>query len=334
LVLVGIIVNVGYAQKPETPTIYKWRLQSTHAASDATYQYLFPHLAKKLDEFSNGRIKLTYYAGGALVPVQETLNMLGKGVFEMGLSVGAYWQGLMPVAGLEFGFPNAWHSSEETFTVFYERGILELLRRAYAEHNVRYLGAPTADAFCIESMVNFKNLEGLRKLKIRSIGVPTVLLNKLGCKTVQIAWPELYTALKLGTADACTVGIYYWYMAKIPEISKYVMWPPLFNPGTLNLMMNLKVWNELPPDIKQVVDYAVLDSIFYMHRNDRNQTDLMYDRLKNEYKVEFIHLSTEDKNEIAKASRELWKDLAKKDKYSEQFMKIIEDFSKEKGHIK
>lgn len=332
LVFVISMVSMGYAQQPAKT--YNWRLQSTHIAGDPTYQYLFPRLAKKLDEFSNGRIKLTFYAGGALVPVGETLNMLGKGVFEMAYSAPAYWQGIMPVAGLEFGFPGSWNSAEEQMALFNDRGLTELLRQAYADQGVRYLSVYHGDPFCIESMVNFKNLAGLRKLKVRSIGVSTTLLNKLGVKTVQIAWPELYMALKLGTADACTVGLYYWYEAKIPEICKYILWPPLYNPSVGNLMMNLKVWNGLPADIKSIVDYAVQDTIFFMHRHDTNQRDFMYDRLKNEYKCEFITLPPEDKAELDKASQELWKELGTKDKYTSQFMKIVEEFGKYKGHIK
>jgi TRAP-type C4-dicarboxylate transport system substrate-binding protein len=333
LAVVGALVSVGDAQQKPTTPVYNWRLQATHLAGDPPFQWFFPRFTKNLEEFSNGRIKLTSYPGGSLVPVAETVNMLGKGVYEMGESVGAYWQGLIPVAGLEFGFPGAWHSPDDFFTLLHDRGLKEVLRNAYGEHNVRYVSGGLADPFCLESVAPFKSLSDLRKLKVRSIGVPTLLLNKLGIKTVQVAWPELYTALKLGTVDACTVGVYYWYQAKMAEICKYLLWPPLYNPATINIMMNLKVWNELPPDIKQIVDYSVQDAMWYLHRQDTYYRDLMYDKLKKEYKVQFIDLPDNDKAELKKASVELWKDLAAKDKYCAQFMKIIEEFAKSKGHI-
>jgi TRAP-type C4-dicarboxylate transport system substrate-binding protein len=333
MALVGMMVCVGDAQqKAATPT-YNWKLQATHVAGDPPFQWLFPRLAKNLDEFSNGRIKLNYFSGGALVPVAETLNMLGKGVFEMGESVGAYWQGLIPVAGLEFGFPGAWHSPDDFFSLLYDKGLQDVLRNAYAEQNVRYVTGGLADPFSLESVSPFKNLNDLRKLKVRSIGAPTNLLNNLGIRTVQVAWPELYTALKLGTVDACTVGIYYWYQAKMPELCKYVLWPPLYNPASINIMMNLKVWNELPPDIKQIVNYSVQDAVWYLHRQDTVQRDLMYDKLKKDYKVQFVELPDNDKAELRKASVELWGQLRKKDKYTEQFMKIVEEFAKSKGYI-
>lgn len=177
----GGLSSVSRAQQ-KAPT-YNWRLQATHVNGDPSFDSLFPRLATNIEKFSNGRIKLTYYAAGALVPVQETLNMLGKGVYEMGSSVGAYWQGLIPVAGLEFGFPGAWHSPDEFFTLLNDRGVKEVLQKAYAEHNVRYVAGALADPFCLESTRPFKSLDDLRKLKIRSIGVPTTLLNKLGIKT-------------------------------------------------------------------------------------------------------------------------------------------------------
>jgi len=332
LAVMGMLVSVSHAQ--QKPTTYNWRLQATHITGDPPFQWMFPRLVQKLDELSNGRIKLTCFPGGALVPVPETLNMLGKGVYEMASSVGAYWQGLIPAAGLEFGFPGSWHSTPEQMVLFHDKGMTDILRQAYAEHGVRYLSVYHIEPFCIESTVKVKNLNDLRKLKVRSIGVPTLLLNKLGVKTATIAWAELYMAMKLRTVDACTVGLYYWYQGKIPEIAKYVLWPPLYDPSSGNILMNLKTWTELPPDIKQIVNYAVDDAVWYMYRMLQEQFDFMYDKLKKEYGVEFITLPPEDQAEIKKAARELWPELAAKDKYSAQIMKIIEDYSRFKGHTK
>lgn len=216
LVIVLGIVGVTFtfsAAQTQSPE-YKWRLQSTHAPADPSTTYLMPRLVAKLKEFSNGRIQLDYYPGGTLVPIPETLNNLGRGVYEMAFSVGAYWQGTIPVAGLEFGAPYAWYSPAEQMTVFHEKGIIDVLREAYATQGVRYLGAYSGEAFGLQTRVKCKNLNDLRKLKIRSIGVASLWLSKLKISTVQIAWPELYMALKLGTADGCTVGEYYWYDGK------------------------------------------------------------------------------------------------------------------------
>lgn len=295
----------------------------------------FPRLAKKLDELSHGRIKLTVYPAGALVPVAETVNMLGKGVYEMAFTVGAYWIGLIPVAGLEFGIPGSWYSEEEMMVLFFDKGIQELLRDAYGEHGIRYLSVwpATGDPYHLESKVNFKNLDGLRKLKVRSTGVTTLLLDKLGVKSVPVAYPEVYMALKLGTIDATTQGLRAWWTAKLPEVTKYMMWPPLFIPSG-NTLMNLKVWNELPPDMKQAVEYAVLDSVFYSHRQMKTEFGKTYDDMKKDYGVEFVTLPPEDQAKMAKAAQELWTEMAKKDKYSAKFMAIVETYMKHMGHIK
>lgn len=335
LVLVWALVSVGYAQqKPAAPKVYNWRLQSTHMASDITYTKMFPYLSKKLDELSNGRIKFTYFHSGQLVPVGETLSMLGKGVYEMSYTSAAYWGGTLPVAQCEFGFPGAWYTTVEMMELFYDRGIHALLREAYAPLGVRYLAVFAGDPWCLESKVKVRNLDELKKLKVRTLATATTLLNKLGVKTVSVAFPELYMALKLGTVDACTVGLYTWYQNKFPEVTKYVLWPPIYNPTTGNLLMNLKTWNELPPDLKQAVDCAVVDTMFYMHRYTENDKDLMFDILKKDYGVEFIDLPAKDQAEIARAGHEIWADLAKMDKYTSRFMKIIEEFAKYKGRIK
>lgn len=115
------------------------------------------------------------------------------------------------------------------------------------------------------------------------------------------------------------------------EVSKYVLWPPLYNPASMNILMNLKLWNELPADIKQIVDYAVQDAVWYLHRQDTYHRELMYDKLKNEHKVQFVELPEADKRELRKVSMELWTELAEKDKYNAEFMKIISKFAKSKN---
>lgn len=334
LAMVGSIASVVYAQAPAPAKVYNWRLQSTHPAGHDANELLCKRIAKNLDAFSNGRIKLTIFASGALVPLSETLNMLGKGVFEMAFSYAGYWAGIMPVANLECGFPGSWRTAGEQAAMFYDKGIIEILTKAYAEQGVRYLvnWSAAAEGYSIESKVKFKNLNDLKKLKVRAVGPNAMFLNNLGIQTVNVPYPEAYMALKLGTIDACAFGLRSWITAKLYEVTKYLLMPTITIPHG-NILMNIKLWNELPPDIKMIVNYATMEAVWYMFRRDDNEVELMYKSLEKELGCELITLPPNDQAEMVKAQQKLWVDLVKDD-YCKQFMKIVEDYARYKGHIK
>ena len=70
-------------------------------------------VAERIRTLSGGRIDITVYAAGEVVPAFEVLGAVGGGVADIGHSASFYWQGKMPAAAffttVPFGLTPAEH---------------------------------------------------------------------------------------------------------------------------------------------------------------------------------------------------------------------------------
>jgi TRAP-type C4-dicarboxylate transport system substrate-binding protein len=102
----------------------------------------------------------------------------------------------------------------------------------------------------------------MKGLKIRTMGLDThkTIIGALGGQPAAIAWTEVYTALQTGVADGQMNPIPIIAFAKFNEVQKYLtLSGHLFAPYVW--VMNQKFWDELTPEEKNVVSYAVKSSI-------------------------------------------------------------------------
>jgi len=88
LVLVlALSVLTTACTKAEAPEQTNWTLQSAYPWGDYSMDCL-PKFAARVAELSEGRLEIDCLPGGSVVPVDETLSALGKGVFEVMTSSG------------------------------------------------------------------------------------------------------------------------------------------------------------------------------------------------------------------------------------------------------
>jgi TRAP-type mannitol/chloroaromatic compound transport system substrate-binding protein len=103
-------------------------------------------------------------------------------------------------------------------------------------------------------------IDDFKGLKIRSLPGPTTLMfEKLGCSVVKVPGAEIYSALNTGIIDACEfVGPSENYDAKLHEVTKYVQYPGIHSyTAARDVMVSLKMWKKLPPDLQEALQTAV-----------------------------------------------------------------------------
>ena len=337
IVLLGLIfvvsmVSMGYAQQPGPTKVYNWRMQHTHPLSSPFYSNVTTRLVKEIEARTGGRVKITLFPGGQLVPPGETLDACSKGVFEMMGSVGLYWGGIVPEAFIEFGLPMVGKSRFETMTLFWERGLLQLSREAYGERNLFYLNVAPADGQVIHSKVPFSNLAGLRKLKVRAFGQYGKFMEKLGVKTVAVPYPELYSALATGVVDAAISGNGEYEEMRFNEVAPNMTFPPVVETITGHWMVNKKVWDELPADLKNIIDLCGYESASYSARYYHDLTDNVPKRLP-KIKARAQYLPEKDVAEMQNVALKLWDEVGALNPRSAKMIGIIRDYMKFKGYL-
>jgi TRAP-type mannitol/chloroaromatic compound transport system substrate-binding protein len=138
-------------------------------------------------------------------------------------------------------------------------GGLELWRELYARFNlVPFLGGATGVQLGGWYNREINSMNDLKGLIIRMPGLGGKVMKKAGASAVTVAGGEIYTNLERGVIDATEwIGPYHDYLLGLHRVAKYYYYPGWHEPGTpLEVLVNQKAFNTLPPDLKAIVEAA------------------------------------------------------------------------------
>lgn len=330
--VVAMAMVVGFAGSSFGQKTYNWRLQSTYPVTSPFYKDVTTRLVKCIEENTGGRVKITMFPAGQLVPPGDVLDALGRGVFEMTAATAFYWGGILPEANIEFGLPMMWRDRYELETAFWEKGLLELFREAYAERRVHYLNVVPYGPLTINSRVPIKDLAQLRKMKVRVYGTYAKHMEKLGVKTVAIPYGEVYSALASGVIDAAITGMAEYEDMRFNEVAPYMHFPPVGGIIALHWLISKKAWDALPDDLKRPIDLCGYWGASFAARFTKDLDDTVQMRLP-KIGAKAVHLPEKDVAEMQKVADQIWDEVAAANPRSAKMIGIIREYLKSKGRL-
>jgi TRAP-type C4-dicarboxylate transport system substrate-binding protein len=256
-VLACCVIGLVSAEAAQAQVI-KWRAQSAFARGDFSAD-LLPSFAKEVEQKSQGRLVISTYYAGDLVPQDDTLKATTEGMIQMSQACGVFWSGVEPILGLEFGLPFGFKGSLEAVEgLVAKTGLYKMWEEAYARQNCQLLGIHTYGPYpAIASNKPIRKLEDFKGLKIRALLEVADLLKDLGAAPGYVPGGEIYMALKLGTFDAATYSVdairgFKWY-----EVIKYYILPYWCDWYFGDVVINKEAWNKLPDDLKVILQEAM-----------------------------------------------------------------------------
>ncbi|NPA24306.1 MAG: ABC transporter substrate-binding protein, partial [Deltaproteobacteria bacterium] len=205
----------GLALKPRKASakkVYHWKMVTTWPPHFPVLGESADMIAKWVEEMSEGRLKITVYGGGELVPPLGVFDAVSSGTVEMGHGAAYYWAGKHPAtqffAAVPFGLNaqgmNAWIVSG---------GGQQLWDELYAKFNLKAWPAGNTGVQMggwFNKEIN--SINDLKGLKMRIPGLGGKVLAKAGGNAVLVAGGEIYTNLDRGVIDATEwVGPYHDY---------------------------------------------------------------------------------------------------------------------------
>ncbi|HHJ18703.1 MAG TPA: TRAP transporter substrate-binding protein [Gammaproteobacteria bacterium] len=212
-------------------------------------------LASLIGEMSGGRIKVTVYGAGELVPAFEIFDTVSNGTAELGHGSAYYWKGKNAAfqffSTVPFGL-----TADEMNAWLYHGGGMKLWQAAYQPFGL----VPMAAGNTGVQMAGWFNkeintLEDLKGLKMRIPGLGGEVLKRLGGTPVNLPGGELFTAMQSGTLDATEwVNPYNDLAFGFHKVAKYYYYPGWHEPGTtLECFVNQKAFEALPADLQAIV---------------------------------------------------------------------------------
>lgn len=290
-------------------------------------------LADMCRTMSGGRLNITVYGGGELVPPLQAFDAVRQGAAEVGSGCPYYWAGKAPAAQFFAGFPFGLNAQQMNAWLLCGGG-MELWRELYAEYNlVPFAGGNTGVQMGgwfnrrIDSVADFKGL------KMRMPGLGGRVLERLGGTPVLLPGGELYTGLERGIIDATEwVGPYHDYIMGFHEIAKYYYSPGWHEPGTnFEFFVNKEKYEELPEDLQKIFEVATHYINLYTLSELEARNGEYMEKLR---AIDGLTITTFPK-ELIEAARiaadEVIEEYAESDPFAQKVYASIQDFRSKAG---
>jgi TRAP-type C4-dicarboxylate transport system substrate-binding protein len=205
----------------------------------------------ELEQRTNGKVKVRYFAGGSLLKPNAMIKGVEKGIADIGLSHAQYTPGRFPVmeaAEQPIGYPSAWVANQ-IMNDFYNK----FKPKEFDSVHVMWFHANGPAALMTTKPV--RTLEDLKGLTIRAPGSTGDVINALGGTAAPTPMPETYDAIAKNVVQGAFVANEATRSWRFGEVVKYIT--DTWRTGTsypFYVVMNKKKYNKLPPDVKQVFD--------------------------------------------------------------------------------
>lgn len=321
--------NPVFAQK----TI-KWKAQALWSAAELSYK-TFVDFCKRVKVLTNGRLEITPYSAGTIVPTFECLDAVTNNVMQAMHQWPGYFSGKEPafaaISDLIAGYSHPWQKD----AWMYYKGGWEMLNEMYRPYNAYTVGWMF---WGIESLISTKpirKMEDFRGLKMRvPHGMTALLMQKLGASVVVLPGGEVYSALDKGVIDASD-----WATPSMNqrmgffEVAKYYIYPGFHSMPLGGFTVNINEWNKLPDDIKQILKTACRewcwDSIERIAVDDIRANAEMKGK-----GVTAIAWSDEDLARVRLVAQEIWDEFSKKSPMTKKVIDSQKAWLRELGLIK
>jgi len=241
-----------------------WRATSVYGSGLQFYKSA-AYFAERVKTMSNGRLIIQMNTGGSIVPAFSEQEAVHKGSLDLCCSTSMYIKGKFPPSVL-FGTSFGAFKQHEFIAWCESGGGYELWQEMYDRKSYNVHVLPPYAIYGTESLGWFRKpirtLDDFKGLKYRTVGEWGEVMTKLGASVITLPGGELYTALERGVLDATDMSVPSFDKGLgFYEICKYLVFPGVHQTsGPFETLVNKDKWNELPADLKAIVEAALREA--------------------------------------------------------------------------
>lgn len=313
---------------------FKWKAQCLWSPAETSFK-AFDDLCKRILTMTNGRLEITPFPSGSIVPNVDCAEAVKNNVMQAAHQASVYYSGKNPALAALGDLTMAWEHPWEADFYFHYAGGFEILSDIYKRLGIHLVGVMWWGLESYPSKKPIRKMEDFKGLKIRvPMGMEAELLTRLGASVIVLPGTEVYSALDKGVVDAAN-----WSVVSdndrlgFHRVAPYFTYPGFHSMPVGDFAVNPREWEKLPADIKAILTTACRQwSWDVIHRLALE--DL---RVVQEAPSKGIHSITwtaEDKNRIRTEAMKVWADWKKKNEDCRSSIDSIETFLRKLGKIK
>ena len=237
-------------------------------------------MSERLEEYSEGRMRIQIYSGGQLGSERETLELLQIGSLAMTKVSASPLEGFVPVMRL-FSIPYIFDDRDHHLRVLdSEIGekLLDSLQVARLK-GLGYYDAGSRSFYTSKHPVNSPaDLNGL-KIRVMKSQTSVRMVAELGGSPTPISLGEIYTALQQGVVDGAENNPPTFHRMRHYEAAGYYSLDEhTFVPDVL--LMSKRIWDELSEEEQGWLTLAVKESIEYQRDLWQAETEQSLEAVK------------------------------------------------------
>jgi len=284
-------------------------------------------LAKSIEDMSDGRIHVEYFAAGERVKAFDALDEVASGNAQMYHSADYYWKGKHPAWAFFAAVPFGLTASEQNAWVQWGGG-QELWDEVAGEFGVKcFRAGNTGTQMGGWFRKEMNSIDDFKGLKMRIPGFGGDVLAKLGASPVSLPGSQIYENLVSGAIDATEwVGPWNDGFMKFYEAAKYYYYPGMHEPGSMQSMgVNKKFFDGLSKADQLLIEAAALraNDIAYAEFNARNGEALT--KLVNEQGVKLRQFNDDIYDSFGDAANEVYAEI---EQHSDLAKRCMQSFLK------
>ncbi len=265
-VITAIVFSLIFFTVPAYAAKYELKLQ-TAVPSSSMYFKTMERLGKNIEELSQGEIKVSVYADGAIVKAFEIIDAVSDGIVNGGQAWAHYWSGKNPT-GLLFSSPTAGLGKgldqRSLLSWAWEDNGHMYLNRYYQKklgYDVKaWLVMPMGPEPFGWFPKQVKDMEELRAMKFRSPpGIPAETFNSIKMPVVSMPGSEIVPSAQRKVIDAAE-----WISPAddiflgLADVWKYYYLEGLHQALSIGDVYINKTWYEsLPKHLQKVIDISM-----------------------------------------------------------------------------
>ena len=248
-------VGAASTASADDAKVFNWKLVMS-------WPKKFPGLATSMEWFAeevkkatNGRLNITIYGAGELVPAFEVFNAVSDGTAEMGHGTPYYWKGKVPEAEFFTSVPFGM-TTDEFYAWFINGEGQAFLTELYKPFNVvPLIGGNTTAQMGGWFNKEINSVEDLKGLKIRTPGIGGEVYRLAGATPVSMPGSEIFTSMQSGVLDATDwVGPWNDQAFGLFKAAKYYYNGWQEPSAMMEILINDKALASLPEDIRTIVE--------------------------------------------------------------------------------